>query len=157
MDKAIKLLREQMIICSRLNELFTELNNALKESRSGSDVTSSVQSIEPLMKNLSDNDNKIKEFLESIKVPSLKALIEAQPGGTERDVANSLLNKVWNLQKRLRHQITNVARLLVNSKSFIDYNINVMTQTVASNTYGPMGSNNNSRNLQKRRMFDANV
>ena len=157
MDKAIKLLREQMIICSRLNELFTGLNNALKESRSGSDVTSSVQSIEPLMKNLSDNDNKIQEFLKSIEVPNLKALIEAQPDGTERNVANSLLNKVWNLQKRLRHQITNVARLLVNSKSFIDYNINVMTQTVASNTYGPMGSNNNLRNVQKRRMFDANV
>ena len=157
MDKAIKLLREQMIICSRLNELFNELNNALKESRSGSDVTSSVQSIEPLMKNLSDNDNKIQEFLKSIEVPNLKALIEAQPDGTERNVANSLLNKVWNLQKRLRHQITNVARLLVNSKSFIDYNINVMTQTVASNTYGPMGSNNNLRNVQKRRMFDANV
>ena len=156
MDKVIKILREQMILCSRLSELFNGLDNALKDNSSGgANVTTSVQAIEPLMKDLSNNDIKIQEFLKSVKVSNLRAFVEAQPESIEHNVANGLLMQVGNLQKRLRHQITNVARLLVNSKTFIDYNVNVMTRTVASTTYGPPGAN--IKNQGGRRIFDANV
>ena len=154
MDKVIKLLREQMILCSRLSELFGELSTALKESRSGADVTSSVQGIEPLMMNLSKNDLKIQEFLKSAKFENVKTFVEAQSNGVERNVAERLLTQTNNLQNKLRHQITNVAHLLMNSKAFMDFNINVMSQTVANTTYGP------GRNIgqhQKRRVFDANA
>ena len=154
MDKVIKLLREQMILCSRLNEIFNDLNTAFKEARSGFDVTSSVQKIEPLMRDLSKNDSAISEFLKSINVDNLSTFIELQSAGVERNVATRLLNQVVDLQKRLRHQITNAARLMVNSKKFIDYNVNVMTQTVADDIY------NSGRELgqhQRRRVFDANA
>ena len=154
MDKIIKLLREQMILCSRLSGLFDELSTALKEGRSGADVTSSVQSIEPLMSDLSKNDLKIQEFLKSEKVENVKTFVENQPNTIERSVAERLLSQIGNLQNKLRHQITNVAHLLMNSKAFIDFNINVMSQTVANTTYGP------GRDLgqhQKRRVFDANA
>ena len=155
MDKVIKLLREQVILCSRLSELFKNLSEALKTSTSGTSVTTSVQSIELLMSNLSKNDLNIRELLKSYKISDLKTFVENNSNSIEGNVANNLLIKLGNLQKRIRHQITNVARLLINSKKFIDYNINVMTQTVASTTYGP--SNANIGNLQKRRMFDANI
>ena len=154
MDKVIKLLREQMILCSRLSELFAGLSTALKESHSGTDVTSSVQSIEPLMLDLSKNDLNIQEFLKSSKVNNIKSFIETQPESVERGVVERLLTQVGNLQNKLRHQITNVAHLLMNSKAFMDFNINVMSQTVANNIYGP------GRDLgqhQKRRVFDANA
>ena len=156
MDKVIKILREQMILCSRLSELFNGLDNALKDNSSGgANVTSSVQAIEPIMKDLSNNDIKIQEFLKSVKVSDLRTFVEKQPESIEHNVANGLLTQIGNLQKRLRHQITNVARLLVNSKTFIDYNVNVMTRAVASTTYGPPGSN--MKNQGGRRIFDANV
>ena len=154
MDKVIKLLREQMILCSRLNEIFNDLKNAFKEARSGFDVTSSVQKIEPLMSDLAKNDTSINEFLKSMNVDNLAAFIESQPDSVERNVASRLLIQVGDLQNRLRHQITNVARLMINSKKFIDFNINVMTQTVADNIY------NSGRELgqhQRHRVFDANA
>ena len=45
MDKIIKMLREQMILCSRLNELFSQLDTALKDNTSGAGVTSTVRAI----------------------------------------------------------------------------------------------------------------
>ena len=154
MDKVIKLLREQMILCSRLNEIFNDLNTAFKEARSGFDVTSSVQKIEPLMRDLSKTDVGISEFLKSVNVDNLSTFVEMQPAGVERNVASRLLNQVGELQKRLRHQITNVARLMINSKKFIDYNINVMAQTVADDIYG---SGRELGQHQRRRVFDANA
>ena len=154
MDKVIKLLREQMILCSRMSGIFDELNNAFKETRSGLDVTSSVQNIELLIRDLSQNDTSIQEFLKSVKVDNLKTFIEMQPEGTERSVASRLLTQVGNLQNKLRHQVTNSAHLMMNSKQFIDFNINVMSQTVADNIYGPgkqLGQH------QRRRVFDANA
>ena len=154
MDKVIKLLREQMILCKRLSEIFDELSTAFKEARSGLDVTTSVQNIEQLMSDLSKNDVSTKEFLQSVKAENLKSFIEMQPNGVERNVANSLLEQVGSLQNKLRHQITNVAHLMMNSKKFIDFNVNVMAQTVADNTYGP-GSQLGQH--QRRRVFDANA
>ncbi len=154
MDRVIKMLREQMILCSRLSEIFDNLNSAFQEARSGFDVTSSVQKVEPLMRELSKNDTSISEFLKAAKVENLGTFIEQQSAGVERSVAERLLNQVSGLQKRLRHQITNVARLMVNSKRFIDYNINVMSQTVADDIYG---SKRELGQHQRRRVFDANA
>ena len=154
MEKVIKLLREQMILCSRLSGILDDLNNAFKEIRSALDVTSAVQNMEILMRDLSKNDNQIKEFLKEENVDNLKIFIEMQADGIERNVANRLLNQVSTLQNKLRHQITNSAHLMMNSKKFIDYNVNVMSQTVANDIYGP------GRDLgqhQKRRVFDANA
>ena len=155
MDRVIKILKEQMILCTRLNEIFGELSEALKNGRSGADVTTSVQAIEPLMRDLSKSDLKVQEFLKAANVDNLKNFIESQNESIEKNVANNLLIKVSGLQDRLRHQITNVARLLINSKTFIEYNVNVLTNTVASNIYGPPG--NEARNQFNRRMFDANI
>ncbi|MBR2180158.1 MAG: flagellar export chaperone FlgN [Selenomonadaceae bacterium] len=154
MDKVIKLLREQMILCSRLSEIFNNLSDAFKEARSGFDVTSSVQKVEPLMRDLSKNDSVISEFLKTMSVDNMKTFIEMQPAGVERDVANRLLNQVGELQKRLRHQITNVARLMTNSKKFIDFNINVMSQTVADDIYS---SGRELGQHQRHRVFDAHA
>ena len=154
MDKVIKLLREQMILCNRLSGIFEELITALRESKSGPDVTSSVQSIEPLMLDLSKNDLKTEEFLKSAKVENLKIFVESQSTGIERNVAERLLIQVGNLQNKLRHQIVNSAHLLMNSKKFTDFHINVMSQAVADTTYG---SGRKLGQHQKRRVFDANA
>lgn len=155
MDKVIKILREQMILCRRLIDIFNGLNTAFKNNTSGLDITSSVQAMEPIMKDLSKNDIKIQEFLKSEKVNDLKTFIESQPDSIERNVADRLINQVSNLQNQLRHKTVMAASLLVNSKAFIDFNLNVITQTRASNTYGPPGTE--MEHERKIRIFDANV
>ena len=155
MDKIIKMLREQMILCSRLNELFSQLDTALKDNTSGAGVTSTVQAIEPLMKELSGSDVKIQTFLKETNSDSLKNFIDSQPESIEHSVADRLLNQVSNLQMKLRHQIIMAASLLVKSKEFIDFNVNVISQTRASTTYGPPGAE--IEHQRKIRIFDANV
>ena len=92
--------------------------------------------------------------MQTEKVENLKIFIDKQPKSTENEVAVRLLAQVGTLQNRIRHQITNVARLMINSKTFIDYNLNVMSQAVANNTYG---SDLKVGQHQTRRVFNANV
>lgn len=154
MDRVIKLLREQIILCSRLSNLFEELSNALKQTRSALNIETSVKNVQSLMKDLSDNDNHIQEFLKSENVENLKIYIENQPESIERNVAVKILEQTNNLQKKIRHQITTVAKLMMNSQSFINFNLNVMAQTVADTTYGP---SSNVGQYQRRHVFNANV
>ncbi len=155
MDKLIKILREQMILCSRLIEIFNGLNNALKDNATGIGVTPSVQAVEPLLKDLSKSEIKIQEFLKEKKVSDLKTFIDMQPEGVERSVSTRLISQVSNLQNQLRRKTVNAAGLLVSSKAFIDFNLNVISQTKASTTYGPPGSE--IEHQRKIRMFDASV
>ena len=154
MESAIKLLREQMILCRRLSEIFEELSEAFKTGRSGADVTSAVQRIEPLMMELSKNDRQSQKFLKSSKAENLKSYIELKSDGAEKEVALKILAQTNSLQEKIRHQITNVARLMINSKSFIDYNLNVMSQTVANDTYG---ADSKLGQHQRRRVFSAST
>ena len=155
MNIIIKILREQMILCKRLNEIFEQLQNSLKENTAGQGVTSSVQTIEPLMMDLSKIETKIKEFLKETGYTNIKTFIESQPAGIEHDVALRLLSQVSQLQEKLRHRVVNSSQLLVKSKTFIDYNLNVMSQTVANNTYGLPGKE--LQNQRRRRIFETNV
>lgn len=155
MDKVIKMLREQMILCSRLTKLFDEIIAVLKNSDYSAGITSSVQAIEKLMRDLSKNDIEIQEFLSTSGAGDLKSFIESQAECVERSVAKRLIVQVGNFQKQLRQQIIDTAHLMVNSKTFIDYNFNVMTQAVANDIYGPPGAER--AGMYKRRAFEANV
>ena len=155
MERAIKNLREQLILFRRLNGLLDELGDDLKQSTSGSGVSLTVQSIESVMPELVKADSKLQEFLRAESVDNINAFIESRPASVERDVASRLSAQVGNLQMNVQKQLVKVSTLLVNSKMFIDFNINVMSHAAVGPTYGRHGTAPVARS--ERRIFDANI
>ena len=60
------------------------------------------------------------------------------------------------MQGRLQQALSGTQQLLDRSKAFIDFQINVMNQAQASDTYAPPGAAT-VENRRGHRMFDANV
>ena len=155
MDEVIKNLREQLLLCRRLNELLVDLSGELKESTAGDGVTSTVQTIETVMPELAKADAELQKILRAAGVESLNAYIARQPGGVERNVAERLINQVGKLHLQLQKRLFNASTLLVNSKKFIDYNMNVVSRATAGTTYGRRGTETGGSS--GRRIFDANI
>ena len=155
MDRVIKNLREQLILCRRLNELLDELSDKLQKSTAGDGITSTVQAIETVMPEMSKADTKLQEMLRAESIDNLHSFIERQPDGVERNVAERLINQVGTLQMELQKRLFNAGTLLVNSKKFIDFNMNVMSRATAGTTYGRHG--NQTGGSSGRRIFDANI
>lgn len=155
MDRVIKNLREQLILLRRLSELLDGLASDLKQSTAGDGVTETVQSIEAIMPELSKTDAKLNEFLRAESLESINAFLNQQPVSIERNVAVGLSKQVGNLQMNVQKQLVKVSTLLVNSKKFIDFNINVMSAAAVGPTYGRGGAAPVARS--ERRIFDANI
>ena len=152
MDEVIKLLRERTEVCKKLEILFNELNEVLKTK--SSELNESVQKIIPVMQELSKNDSASQEFLKKVGVPSMGEFIAANSSGIQREMAENLLKEVSSLQENLKKHLGAVNVLLNKGKEFVDYNLNVISQTSASNTYGAATEKENRRG---RRIFEANI
>ena len=114
-----------------------------------------MQAIEPIMIELSKLDKNIQEFLKNINYDNVKDFVDSQSESIEKNVADRLLIQISNLQVKTRHQLVNSANLLVKSKKFIDYNVNVLSQTVSTNLYGPPGAE--SESPRRRRIFSGAI
>lgn len=156
MEEAIKLIRRQMVICSRIDELFEELKAVLRKSRGGRDLSEAVKRIESVFAELSGLEEGQREFLRMRQQENMVGFIQAQPASVERDVAMRLLSQVASLQEKLAWQSEMAKELLQHSKEFIGYHINVLSQARADGPYGPSGAAPVEAQ-RGRKMFDANV
>ena len=149
MDEAIKLLREQAILCSRLNELLDKLTESLKNFTH--ETPEIVQQINPLVADLSKNSTKTQEFLQAANVQTFGEFIKAANDSVEKEVAERLLKKVVDL---MVNGMKVAAGVLVNGSNFVNFNLNVLSQTSASPTYGAEAQTATNAN---RQIFDANI
>ena len=152
MDEAIKLLREQAILCSRLLELLGKMSDSLKEN--SHDIEELVQKMDPIVTDLSRNSNKAKDFLDKSNCKTFGEFINLADNGVQKDVANRLLKQITNLQEKMAYGMKLSAQLLVKGSEFINFNLNVLSQTSASPTYGAEAKTPTNAN---RRIFDANI
>ena len=152
MDEAIKILREQTILCSRMPALFDELIKVMKNN--SPEVQEPVGKIERVMRELSANEKKAQEFLKSVNAPSFAEYLSAQKKNIKRDMAEKLLKKAAESQERIKNQLEMLKVLLQSGKNFIEFNLNILARTSASETYGQKAQRESQRT---RRMFEANV
>ncbi|MCR5833372.1 MAG: flagellar protein FlgN [Selenomonadaceae bacterium] len=152
MDEMIKLLREQTVLCSHMPELFGELIKILRSN--SPDVQQITNKIEVLMKDLSVNEKKVREFLKRVNSPSMAEYLNAQEKNIQRDVAENLLIKSADAQQRLKKQIDELKLLVQNGKNYVEFNLNILARISASDTYGHGAQMQTQRT---RRMFEANV
>lgn len=154
MDRVIKNLREQLFLLRRLVELLDELINDLRQSSSGGGVTMTVHSIESVMPELSKADAQLQKFIKEARVDSISAYIDRQSESVESSVARRLLDQVAKLQPKVQRKLITASMLLVNSKKFIDFNVNVMSRASVGPTYGKSAMTNAQSG---RSIFNANV
>ena len=152
MEEIIKLLRERIVFCERLSDLFDELSDLLKKN--SAELNATVEKIMPIMQSLSKNDTSTQDFLKKFQIATPNEFIETQSSGIQREMAEKLLDKIIDLQFRLKRKTGEVNILLEKGKAFVDFNLNVLSQTAASNTYGSAAEKESRRG---RKIFDANV
>lgn len=152
MDETIKILREQAILCAHLPEIFDELIKIIESN--SPDVQEPIRKIEAVVRDLSKNEQKAQDFLKKVGAESFTEYINAQDKNIQRDVAEKLLKKTADAQLRLKNQVAQVKLLLKKGKDYVDFNLNILARTSASDTYGA-GAQTDSR--RTRRMFEANI
>lgn len=152
MDEVIKILREQTILCSHLPALFDELIKVMRDN--SPEVQEPVSKIEKILRDLTANENKAEEFLKRVKAPNFAEYLAGQKKNIQRDVAEKLLKKAAESQTRLKVQVAELQLLLKNGRDFVEFNLNLLARTSASETYGAGAQRDSQRT---RRMFDANI
>ena len=156
MNDAIKLLQVQLLLSKECLTGLQAIGKALTENTNGSGVTEAVQAIEPILTRLNLLANREASFLAQNKAGSLNEYIAAKQKGIMQDRALKLLAEASHIEAELGQKLKVTQELLKRSKAFIDYHINVITQTAANDTYTPPGAAE-LENRRKIKMFDANV
>ena len=151
MKEIIQLLRQQLGILTRIVELMTKMQQMLREKPTDPSIIKIVQTIEPLLQELdrigSEQDVICKKYL----VNDLNLLLTAQQDSVEKYVALRLLSQVGKLQKNLKTQLISNSHLLDRENKFIQFNLNVVTQTKADPIYKPHGNDD----IRSKKIFDA--
>lgn len=145
---------QQLLNLSKLQVQELVLGNAVK-------VQGITAKSEELMKRLFVLDTErqavVDEILQKYKIHdnvNLVKLIEM----VDLKSKNSLLDLIYDLEKiadELKMYIEQNKILLAKAMQFIDFNINVITSTTASDTYAPQGQERNA--IRKKKMFDQSI
>ncbi len=151
----IDLLREELALGKRCQEAFGELRKALVENPSGDGVPNAVRAIEPHLAALGRLTKKQETLLAERGEARVLSWIAHAGATEERLTAVRLFRETAELQKDLRRDIKRLSGLLAHSKDFIDFQINVLTRTRASDTYAKEGTEEPA--TRDIKMFDANV
>ena len=152
MDEAIKILREQAILCAHLPELFDELIKVMQSN--SPEVQPIVDKIAPIIRDLNKNQQREQEFLRHVNALSLAAYLAMQEKSIQRDVAEKLLQKSADAQLQLKNRMAELKLLLRKGQEYVEFNLNILARTSASDTYGAQATTDSRR---PRRMFEANV
>jgi len=155
MREAIKVIRKQMLLNTRLLELFEALREALRTDTSGKSVSQAVQQMEPLLSEFAKLEREQQKFLGERQKNNMWEFVQAQPSSVERDVALRLLQQLGDVQQKLRSESEESRLLLARSKEFVDFHMNVLSETQAGTTYGPQDAERERE--RGMRLFDQNV
>ena len=156
MNDAIRLLQAELQLNQECQAQLQELKRILQENTDGAEVTEVAQGILPTLNKLNLLDKRKREFLQRVGRTRMTAYAADRPDSEERDTVLHLLQKVHQSESQMRRELDSTKELLKRSKQFVDFHINVMTQTSANDTYVPPGA----AELENRRgikMFDTNV
>ena len=155
MKDVIEILRQQIVLCTRLMELIKEQRPEIIGGRA-KEASALASAMEPLMTKLMALEKKQKQLLFTLRAKDISTWLADQPESKEQAMAMLLLEKQQKLTAALKEESAVNRQFLDRNIKFIDYSVNVMTQTAAGVTYGtPEG--NGGRPVQGQKMFDANI
>ena len=156
MNDAIRLLRAELLLMQECLDKLQRIKVILQENTNGAEVEAAVQAIQPILARLSLLDTRKREFLQRVGKTRMTAYAADQPDSVERNTVLHLLQQVQRSERSMRKELDDAKELLKRSKQFVDFHINVITQTAANDTYVPPGAAE-LENRRGVRMFDTNV
>ena len=156
MNDAIRLLRAELLLMQECLDKLQRIKVILQENTNGAEVEAAVQAIQPILARLSLLDTRKREFLQRVGKTRMTAYAADQPDSVERNTVLHLLQQVQRSERSMRKELDDAKELLKRSKQFVDFHINVITQTAANDTDVPPGAAE-LENRRGVRMFDTNV
>ena len=154
--RAVILLKERLETCQAAGAALAELHNALKGRLAGTAVGEATQRLELSLGAVAQLQKEQARFLAVVSKDDMAAVIGEEPAGNEREAIERLLVAVTAAEQKLKEELSSSAKLLDNSMDFIQFQLNVISQTAADDIYAPPGKGG----VEPRReikMFDADV
>ena len=149
MQEIINILRQQLILCMQLLKVVQRQGEALVQNDARL-VSAINKEAELAMAELNQQEKKKQQFLQQAGAASVALWLEKTEDSMEKQLALQLTDKMNNMLQQLQEAKEANKQYLDRNMKFIDFNINVMTQTEAGATYG-------SGPVQGRKMFQADV
>ncbi|MCR5176497.1 MAG: flagellar protein FlgN [Anaerovibrio sp.] len=155
MKDIIDILRQQLVLCRRL----LDLAKAQKAELVKTDALAArklATAIEPVIANINGLEKRKMDYLTEHGEDNLSSWFAKLPYSPDKKVINTLIESQEKLLQELKMTNDNNLQYLDRHTKFIDYSINVMTQTSAGVTYGTPGDNGGMP-VQGKKMFDTGV
>ncbi|MCI7055394.1 MAG: hypothetical protein MR959_00695 [Selenomonas bovis] len=150
------LLKEELLLGTEALRAAQALRQALQDTAAGRGTGAALLALEAVLGMLREFHRRLDGFLARAGAERLTAFFAAQPPSSLRTGALALLPRTASQQHALRRELQAAQALLEQGKAFVDFHVNIMNQTVASDTYTRPGDEAPEL-LRGRKMFDANV
>ena len=155
MKEIALLLKRQADLCSEAIAELKNVRKALAHNTAGTGVSAAVHRLEPILQNIADLSKQTETLTAERGAKNLYELLMQQPDVADREVALRLFAYAEKLTEQLKRDNASTGTLLKKGKLFVDFHINVASQTTAEHTYGPPGTAENIK--QGRKVFVADA
>lgn len=155
MDEAVRLLRAQILLSNKCLERIKALKKVLQAENNGADIVTVVQSLEPALLELTKLEKNKRDFLKRQGAKDMRTVISRLTPDESWEILVHLYHRTQEFEVSLKQELANTSLLLERGKEFVDYHINIMTRTVASDIYTQAAAESESRRGVK--MFDSSI
>ena len=133
---ALVLLKEQLAAAEEALAAYDALVTALQHSAFGAGISDATAAAERSLSAVRALARRQAEYLAEVQVDSMAAAVASEPNPREHFVAVRAMRAVQARHERLRERVHTAEQLLEKSAEFIRYQLNVVSGTMADDTYG---------------------
>lgn len=154
MKEIIGIIRQRLVLITSMLKLVDEQKEALKHT-DAKEISRTTKALEPYITKLGLLATRQRKLLNNVNIEDW---LKQQPDSLEKQMSLSLLDKLMEQLAQLKLKTVVNKELLKRDIKYVDYNVNVMTQTSAGVTYGTSKSQyGDGRPVQGVSMFEANT
>lgn len=133
---ALVLLKEQLAAAEEALAAYDALVTALQHSAFGAGISDATAAAERSLSAVRALARRQAEYLAEVQADSMAAAVASEPNPREHFVAVRAMRAVQARHERLRERVRTAEQLLEKSAEFIRYQLNVVSGTMADDTYG---------------------
>ena len=133
---ALVLLKEQLAAAEEALAAYDALVTALQHSAFGAGISDATAAAERSLSAVRALARRQAEYLAKVQADSMAAAVASEPNPREHFVAVRAMRAVQARHERLRERVRTAEQLLEKSAEFIRYQLNVVSGTMADDTYG---------------------
>ena len=153
MNLMVLLIQELLAVSDEKDQLF------IANDIAGTEVVFKRE--QELLSKLTSVENRYQSIIQNVRkrygmdetCSFVEAIMLVKPAQMKELI--DLSNVIVRFSAQLKQRNERSRKVMNKAKSFIDFNINVLTQTVASDTYAPQGQEGIA--FRKRKMFDQTI